>query len=227
MTWTGPTATSPRAIYWAVAAATTIYVVLAIGAIAAIPFDDLIAKQEYALAAGASDVLGPVGEYLVIAGALLATMSAISGTLYGASRQMAAIARDGYLPPRLAERSGGIPRLAVAAMAICAMGLIVIGSLRLILEFGSITFLLVCFLMALTNHAKRGETGAHPWATVLSMTGLGAATVLILIYEAQHSPEQLAFVLTIYAVLTVMAAVYAHLSGRLRRPDAPPKLRRG
>ncbi len=217
----------PRAIYWAVAAATTIYVVLAIGAIAAIPFDDIISKQEYALAAGASDALGPVGEYLVIAGALLATMSAISGTLYGASRQMAAIARDGYLPPRLARRTGGIPRHAVAAMALCAMGLIAIGSLRLILEFGSITFLLVCFLMALTNHLKRHETGAHPWVTVLSMAGLGLATVLILIYEARNSPEQLAFVLTIYAVLTILAAIYARLSGRLRRSDAPPTPRRG
>lgn len=215
----------PRAIYAAVAAATGLYVVIAIGAIAAIPFADIIAKQEYALAAGASDVLGPVGEYLVIAGALLATMSAISGTLYGASRQMAAIARDGYMPPKLAERTGGIPRHAVAAMAAGAMGLIVIGSLRLILEFGSITFLLVCFLMALTNHLKRHETGAHPWATVLSMTGLGAATVLILIYEARHSPEQLAFVLGLYGVLTAMAAIYARISGRLRQPDAPPRSR--
>lgn len=200
----------PRAIYAAVAAATGLYVVIAIGAILAIPFSDIVARQEYALAAGAADVLGPVGEYLVIAGALLATMSAISGTLYGASRQLAAIARDGYFPPRLA-----------------AMGLIVIGNLRLILEFGSVTFLLVSFLMAYTNHRHRARTRAHPTATVLSMVGLGGATGLILFYEARNSPEQLVFILALYAVLTALAVIYSRLSGRLRAPDAPLPPRRG
>lgn len=43
--------------------------------------------------------------YVVIAlGALLATSSAISGTVFGASRQMAVIASDGYLPALLAKR---------------------------------------------------------------------------------------------------------------------------
>ena len=217
----------PRAIYAAVAAATAIYVILAMGALAAIPLADLVEKQEYALAAGAGEALGPTGEYLVITAALLATMSAISSTLYGASRQMASIARDGYLPPRLARRSGGIPRQAVTTMAVCAMLLIIIGSLRLILEFGSITFLLVCCLVAVTNHRMRRRTGASGWITVPAILGLGGATVMILLYEARHSPEQLAFVLGLYAGLTVLAMIHARLSGRLRRrragaPSSPP-----
>lgn len=217
----------PRAIYAAVAAATGLYVVIAIGAILAIPFQDIVEKQEYALAAGAADVLGPVGGYLVVAGALLASMSAISGTLYGASRQLAAIARDGYFPPRLAAPPGTIPRGAVAAMAACAMGLIVIGNLRLILEFGSVTFLLVSFLMAWTNHRRRAQTRARPTATVLSMVGLGGAAGLILFYEARNSPEQLVFILSLYAVLTALALIYSRLSARLGAPDAPPPPRRG
>ncbi|NOX94037.1 MAG: APC family permease, partial [Alphaproteobacteria bacterium] len=66
----------PRAIYAAIAITVVIYMIIAFGALLAIPFDDIIQNQEYALAAGAGDVLGPVGTNLVILGALLATSSA-------------------------------------------------------------------------------------------------------------------------------------------------------
>jgi len=63
----------PRAIYSAIALAILIYVVIALAAILAIPFADIIANEEYALAAGAGDVLGSVGSDIVILGAVLAT----------------------------------------------------------------------------------------------------------------------------------------------------------
>ncbi|SFL92499.1 APC family permease [Shimia aestuarii] len=201
----------PRAIYAAVGLATTVYVVIAIGAVLAIPFKDIITHQEHALAAGAADVLGPVGRHLVIAGALLATMSAISGTLFGASRLMRVIARDGFFPAPLALRTGTIPRNAVLAMAGLAALLILIGDLRLILEFGSITFLLVSILMAVANHKHRAATGSHPLMTLSAILGLGLGALLILIFEARHAPAQLAFVLALYAALTLGAWVFTRL----------------
>ena len=208
---TAPEKNIPRAIYSAVALATLVYVVIAIGAVLAIPFADIIANQEHALAAGAGNILGPIGTQLVIAGALLATMSAISGTLFGASRLMAVIARDGFFPARLEKRQDGIPRAAILAMAGFAALLILIGDLRLILEFGSITFLLVSILMALANHIHRGKTGAHPAMTLLAILGLSAGAILILIFEARHAPAQLAFVLALYAALTLGAYLYTRL----------------
>ena len=65
----------PRAIYSAIFLAILIYVVIAMGAILAIPFDDLINNKEYALASGAEKILGHWGTELVIIGALLATSS--------------------------------------------------------------------------------------------------------------------------------------------------------
>jgi amino acid transporter len=201
----------PHAIYASVALATLVYVVIAIGAVLTIPFTDIIANQEHALAAGAGDILGPIGTQLVIAGALLATMSAISGTLFGASRLMSVIARDGFFPARLEKRRNGIPRAAILAMAGFASLLILIGDLRLILEFGSITFLLVSILMALANHIHRGKTGAHPVMTVMALIGLSAGALLILIFEARHAPAQLAFVLALYVTLTFGAYLYTRL----------------
>lgn len=199
----------PRAIYAAIFLATAIYVVISLGAILAIPFNDLIENKEYALAAGASDILGHWGTDLVIAGALLATSSAISGTLFGASRQMAVIAEDGYFPALLAHRSHRIPRNAISAMSLFAFLLILSGNLRQILEFGSVTFLLVSLLMAVANFKKRESTGSSTTLTLLTIAGLSIGTFCILYFEARHQPEQLYFILSIYALLTLAAWVYA------------------
>jgi len=199
----------PLAIYSAIAITITIYVVIAIGALFAIPFEDIIENQEYALAAGAGDILGPFGSSLVILGALLATSSAISGTIFGASRQMAAIADDGYLPALLAKRLGSIPTFAILTMSALAFCLILAGGLRVILEFGSVTFLIVSFLMAYANHKIRKQTRSSSAITLCALAGLAAGTVLILYFEATTQIEQLFFIGGLYALLTLGAWAYA------------------
>ncbi len=199
----------PRAIYIAIFLAVAIYVIIALGAILAIPFENIVKDQEYALAAGAKAVLGSWGSGLVIAGALLATSSAISGTVFGASRQMAVIARDGYMPKILAQRQNTIPVYAIWTMSILAFCLILAGSLQVILEFGSVTFLLVSLLMAYANFKIREKTNSSAWLTILSILGLLMGTVFILYYELTNHPDQLAFIGIIYTLLTVSAWLYA------------------
>ncbi len=82
--------------------------------------------------------MGNLGGNLVVLGAILATSSAINGTLFGSSRQMARIADDGYLPAIISQRKNSIRKTAIMAMAGIASILIAMGGLRLILEFGSI-----------------------------------------------------------------------------------------
>jgi len=64
----------PKAIYSAIFIAIIIYVIISLGAILAIPFEDIIQNKEYALASGANNILGHWGTDLVILGALLATL---------------------------------------------------------------------------------------------------------------------------------------------------------
>lgn len=198
----------PRAIYAAVGLVALLYMGVAAGAVSAIPFADIIEKQEYALAAGAADILGRAGGIAVVAGAVLATMSAIAGTIFGASRQMARIADDGLFPATLAHRRGSIPDRAILAMAATASGLILIGNLRMILEFGSVTFLIVSLLMAYANHRHRTKTGSHILLTLTAMTGLAAGTLVIIWHEYQTDPAQLAFILGLYTVLTLGALAW-------------------
>ena len=199
----------PRAIYSAIVLAILIYVIIAIGALFAIPLDDIIENQEYALAAGAGQILGELGTKLVIFGAVLATSSAISATLFGSSRLMAVIAKDGYFPKMLSKRKNSIPVGAIITMAMISAALIIIGGLQLILEFGSITFLLVSLLMSIANFKIRNKTQSSLLLTLMSIIGLAMGTVLILYYELQNKPQQMIAIMILYAALALFAWLYS------------------
>lgn len=204
----------PRAIYSAIFIVVCIYFIISLGSVLAIPAQDLIKNKEYALAAGAKDILGSFGEDMVIFGAVLATSSAISGTMFGSSRQMSDIARDGFLPKTLAFRDNTIPKRAIVTMAMTASILIFVGGLKLILEFGSITFLLVSLLMAVANFKIREKTHSHTLFAIVAILGLVIGAALIFYYEYKTKPEQLVFILALYAILTLGAYIYAKFGGK-------------
>jgi len=205
-----PEKDTPRAIYTAIGVVILLYVIIAIGALFAIPLDEMARDKEYALAAGAKNAIGSIGETMVIIGAILATSSAISGTLFGSSRQMAEIAEDGFLPTKLAKRkSNNIPAFAVISMAVMAAILILAGGLRLLVEFGSITFLVVSLLMAIINFRIRDKTNSSSLITILAILGLGLGGILILYYEFTHKWEQMIAILIVYLVLTLGAWLYS------------------
>ena len=199
----------PIAIYSALFLAVLIYFVISLGAILAIPFEEIIKNKEYALASGAGSVLGHWGTDLVILGALLATSSAISGTVFGASRQMAVIAKDGYFPKILAKRVNQIPVFSIITMAVLAFLLVLAGSLEVILEFGSVTFLLVSLLMAYANFKIRDLTNSSLLITVISFIGLLMGAVLILYYEYNNQPQQLKFIVILYILLTISSWLFS------------------
>lgn len=205
-----PERDTPRAIYSAIILVILLYVIISVGALFSIPLEQMARDKEYALAAGAENAIGSIGESLVIIGAILATSSAISGTLFGSSRQMAEIAQDGFLPSKLAKRkSNNIPAYAVVSMAVMAGVLIVVGGLRLLVEFGSITFLIVSLLMAIINHQIRHKTNSSSIITILAILGLGMGGILILYYEFTHKWEQMLAIIFVYIALTIGAWLYS------------------
>ncbi len=210
-----PNINIPKAIYSAIFLVALIYFIIALSAVLAIPAEDLIRNKEYALASGANDIMGNFGSNLVVFGAILATSSAINGTLFGSSRQMARIADDGYLPSIISKRKGSIPKMAIIAMATIASLLIGIGGLRLILEFGSITFLLVSLLMAIANFKIRVKTDSSNIITIISIIGLLLGTILILYYEYIFNLQQLIFILILYIVLSIGAWGYGKINIKL------------
>jgi len=200
-----PNINIPKAIYSAIFITISIYVVIAMGAILAIPFENIIQNQEYALASGADKALGHWGANLVIIGALLATSSAISGTLFGASRLISVIANDGYFPKYLTKRKNNIPVYSIITMSLFAIFLILLGDLKVILEFGSVTFLLVSILMAYANFKIYNLTNSSLILTVFAMAGLGVGAMLIIYYEATTQIEQVYYIGGLYIILTLLS----------------------
>jgi len=209
----------PKAIYLAIVLVALIYFFIAFSATMAISADELIKNKESALANGMGNIAGDIGQNLVILGAILATSSAINGTLFGSSHQMARIADDGYLPSVLSFREDQIPKNSIIAMATIASLLIVVGGLRLILEFGSITFLLVSFLMSVANFKIREETSSSFIISLVSIIGLFIGAVLILYYEFLTNPKQLLFIFFIYIILSISAFIYAKIKGKFITPN--------
>ncbi len=200
----------PKAIYSSIAIATSLYVLLAISALSVIPKESIIQDKEYALAAGAQVYIGNLGLFIVVFGAMLATSSAISGTLFGASRLMAVIAKDGYLPEKLGHKvKTYIPDYAIYTMSLLAFILILTGGLQVILEFGSITFILVSLMMAISNYKMRKETKTRTTVALITIGGLAMAAILIFYFEWNENFDQLIYIISIYLLLVIGSYVFA------------------
>jgi len=90
-------------------------------------------------------------------------------------------------------------------MALMASLLLIIGGLELILEFGSITFLLVSLLMDVANFKIRDKTKSSLVLTVLSIIGLGMGAILILFYEFTSKWEEMLLIVLLYVLLAGFA----------------------
>ncbi len=205
----------PRAIYSSIGLATFIYVVLAIGALMAISKTQLITDKEYALAAGSFEILGDIGLFIVIFGAVLATASAINGTIFGASRLMAVVADDGYFPKILATRiKTYIPKYSIIFMFLTSYLFILTGSLELIIKFGSITFLLVSLLIAYANFKIRKKTKTKGILALIAILGLATATIFIIYFELITNIKSLMYIFIVYILIIIGSWMYSKFRER-------------
>lgn len=132
---------------------------------------------------------------------------------------MAVIAQDGYFPTILAKRNNHIPVYAIISMSTLAFLLVLAGSLEIILEFGSITFLLVSILMAYANFTIRDLTRSSLLITLISFVGLLFGTIIIVYYEVGHQPQQLYFIGGLYALLTLASWLYSRQKLSFHAPE--------
>lgn len=130
--------------------------------------------------------------------------------MFGASRLIAVIAKDGFLPKRLSKIiKGYIPKNAIITMSLFAFVLIISGGLQIILEFGSITFIIESFLMAYSNFKKRNETKTQVLLAIIAMVGLLTGGLLIFYFIYTETPLQLIHIGSIYSVLIISSYMYS------------------
>ncbi len=94
-------------------------------------------------------------------------------------------------------------------MGVFAFILILSGGLKIILEFGSITFIIVSFLRAYANHKKRKETSTHSLPAIIAIIGLFGSGILIFYFEFTENPVQFIYIFIMYLMLIIGAFVYS------------------
>ena len=192
--------------FWgSIAIVVLIYVALSLIAIGSISVEKLIVAKEYALAVAVEPSLGNVGSILVSLAALLATSSAINATLFGASRMMAEMASDDAAPVAFSFRSRvDVPWVAMLTITILAIGLTALGGLELIAAFSSMTFLIVSLAVSIANFRLRKQTKSRAEFVVAGIALLLATIVIMCVYLWGHARSDLAWILSIYALIILL-----------------------
>jgi hypothetical protein len=131
---------------------------------------------------------------------------------------MAVIAEDGFLPSYLKRKQPGeVPAYAIITMSLLAFTLIVTGSLKTILEFGSITFIVVSILMAVANYKIRKKTMTNGYIGLIAILGLSIACICLLYYEYTTDIQGLFYILGIYMTLLICSAIFSRANGQHNR----------
>ena len=200
----------PRGIYGAILITSIIYIALSIVAVGNLTPQALIQAKEYALAVAAQPVLGNAGPVLVGIAALLATSSAINGTVFGASRMMAEMATEEKMPKAFSFRSRtDIPWLAIVLLTCLALLFTLTNGLETIASFSSMTFLLVSIGVSVANLRLKSETRSSIPLILLGIVLMGATISTLIVYLWQNQRTTLMWIGIIYLLVIVIELLFS------------------
>ena len=140
----------PRAFFASVSIVVVLYVAIAAVTVGTLSPSEITRSADYALAEASRSSLGQLGFTLVATSAVLATLSAINATLYGASQLSYSIAVEGELPRVFARRAWDQP-VGLLVTTVGAVALANTVDLTSIAALASVVFLVV---FALVNAAS-------------------------------------------------------------------------
>jgi APA family basic amino acid/polyamine antiporter len=155
-----PERTLPRAIVLTLVCAVTLYVLVTLAALGALPWQ-VLGASSVPLADAATDMFGPLGARLIAVVAVLTTASTANAALVVGSRVIFAMGRDGLLPPilgRVHPRSGAaLPGLLLTG--ICLVAVAASGSIASSAAVGGFLYALhyVLPLVGLMRVRMRGD----------------------------------------------------------------------
>lgn len=149
--------TLPRAYYVSVIFVIILYIFVAVVTVGSIAPDQIASAQDFALAQAAKPSLGQFGFTLVAIAAVLATLSAINATLYGAARLSYVIATEGELPDFLEDRIWNQPLVGLLVTTGLALLLSNLVDLSSISTMGSAGFLVIFAIVNAANFKEAQE----------------------------------------------------------------------
>ncbi len=175
-----PKATVKRAVYVSIAAATTLYVLVAIVTTNLTSAQVIQQHSETALAIAAKPFLGAIGFMLISIAALFSTGSAINATLFSSARLSKQLAAKNMLPTEI-ESSGDEPIRSLLLLGALTALFTFFGSLDGITSFASLAFITIFGGISYLAFRERENIQS---AVIPAVGALGAtATVAALLWH--------------------------------------------
>ncbi|MHA1505625.1 MAG: APC family permease [Candidatus Asgardarchaeia archaeon] len=144
-----------------------------------------IKETEGILAHVANSFLGEFGKYLMVAGAFLSTSSALNASLFGSSRILFNLSRDGVAPSLLSKTNKKkVPVLSTVLTSFLSSIILLLGGLEEFSVMSSFTFLLIFLTVNLTNFflIKKGVVKGNRAVTFLSLITISLSIFLTALY---------------------------------------------
>lgn len=182
--------TLPRAYYFTVLFVILLYVLIALIVVGSLTPDKIATAQDFALAEAARPSLGQFGFTLVGITAVLATLSAINSTLYGAARLSYSIATEGELPKNFERKVWNQP-VGLLITSGAALALSNLADLSSISMMASASFLIIFALVNLANLVQWKEARSNRLIALCGVLFCAAALLALMGHVIQNNPSQL------------------------------------
>ena len=203
----------PLASISAVLAVIVVYVLVALGATMLVGAGTLVEQKEIALSIAGQRALGLTGLVLVTIAAAFSTASAINATLFSTARLMRDVAAQRELPPLLRhENRQQVPDNAVIGIGLVSALLASLGSLELLVQAASLSFL---FTFGTVNTIALTQRVTHRWISLAGLLGSAAAALVLLWRMLTADP----LVLVALTAMVLLATVGRPHLLRLARKD--------
>jgi amino acid transporter len=213
----------PRAVYIALAIATTVYVAVALGVFGTLTAEEVVAYGTTALAEAARPVLGDWGYVLMVITALFSTAGAVNASLYPSVGMTQHLASVGQFPPVFGRSLGRAPvgLLGVAALTILFVTLF---DLNKIASIGSAVALLVFSAVTISHFRLYKQTGANLFVLIVALVATLGTFVVFVTTTLVNEPATAVALVAIVVLALVVDFVWKRVRGPRRTeavPDAP------
>ncbi|MDR6907286.1 amino acid transporter [Agromyces sp. 3263] len=208
----------PKAIYLALAIATTIYVAVSLGVFGTLTAEQVVEYGTTAIAEAAKPTLGETGYVLMVITALLSTTGAVNAGLYpsiGMTRNLASI---GQFPPAFGRSLGRFP-VGLLVMAAFAAVLVVGFDLTAIASIGSAVALIVFSTVTIGHFRLHRTTGANLIVLVIALVATLGTLIVFCTTTLVNEPTTAIALLAIVALSVVIDLLWKSRRDA-RRPDA-------
>ncbi|HLR59327.1 MAG TPA: APC family permease [Pseudogracilibacillus sp.] len=167
-----------RAIIYSIIISLIVYILLAWTVSSNLPLNEIIDKQNYALAAAAEPALGELGVWFTVIVAIIATISGIIVSVFSVSRMLAMLTDMKLIPHSHFHMPGDIQKHTLVYTVVVAMVLTVSFDLSRIASMGAILYLVMDMIIHWGLLTKlKNDVDANPF--IISTALILDALVLI------------------------------------------------